>query len=92
MATWGVGASASAEVRAREHALEQVVRQTIGAMFVVALPIDDDLGPASLRGYVERNAIALLSNLGRSALDAPSPAWLGRDSPSAEIRGRDCGT
>jgi hypothetical protein len=87
VATWGVGASAPAEIRAREHALEQVVSQTIGAMSVVAVPIDDDPGPASLRGYVERNAIALLSNLGRPALDAPSPAWLGRGSASAEIRG-----
>lgn len=87
VATWGVGASAPADVRAREHALEQVVSQTIGAMSVVAVPIDDDAGPTSQRGYVERNAIALLSNLGRPALDAPSAAWLGRGSASPEIRG-----
>lgn len=86
VATWGVGDSAAAEVRAREHALEQVVSQTIGAMSVVCVPIDDDPGPASLRGDVERNAIALVSNLGRPALDAPSPAWLGRGSASPEIR------
>lgn len=87
MATWGIGASAPAEVRAREHALERVVSLTIGAMSVVAVPIDDDPGPASLRGYIERNAIALLSNLSRPPLDAPSPAWLGRSSASAEVRG-----
>ena len=30
-----------------------------------------------MRGYIERNAIALLSNYGKPAIDPPSPGWLG---------------
>lgn len=86
LASWGVGANAPADVRTSEHALEQLVSLTIGAMSVVCLPVEDEPGPTSLRGYVERNAIALLSNLVRSALDPPSPGWLGRSSASPELR------
>ncbi len=42
------------------------------------LAIDDEPGPNSLRGHLERNAIALLSNWGKEPLDRPSPDWLGR--------------
>jgi hypothetical protein len=41
-------------------------------------PIDDPPSRTSLRGYIERNSIALLSNLGKPQLDPPSPGWLGR--------------
>jgi hypothetical protein len=30
-----------------------------------------------VRGYIERNAIALLSNYNKAPLDPPSPGWLG---------------
>jgi hypothetical protein len=40
--------------------------------------INDDSGPDSLRGFVERNAIALLSNCGKEPLGSPSGNWLGR--------------
>ncbi|MAM93323.1 MAG: hypothetical protein CMI61_01570 [Parvibaculum sp.] len=42
------------------------------------LAIDDEPGPGSLRGYIERNAIALLSNCAREPLDPASGNWLGR--------------
>ncbi len=42
------------------------------------LDINDEPGPDSLRGNIERNAIALLSNYGKMSLDPPSPTWLGQ--------------
>jgi len=61
--TWDDRSSmAPADVRAGELALECAVSKTIGAMRFVWLRIDDEPGRNSLRGYVERNAIALLSN------------------------------
>lgn len=41
------------------------------------LAVLDAPGPDSLRGYIERNAIALLSNSGKQLLDPPSEDWLG---------------
>jgi hypothetical protein len=69
-----------ADIRAREGPLEARVSERIGAMPLLWLSIDDPPGPKSLRGLVERNAIALLSNFGRPPLDPPSPSWLGRSS------------
>lgn len=46
-------------------------------MSVLWLGIGDEPGPESGRGYIERNAIALLSNFGKEPLDPPSPGWLG---------------
>jgi hypothetical protein len=47
--------------------------------------IDDDRGPYSLRGYIEGNSIALLSNYRKPALDPPSRHWLGRHCGQKEI-------
>jgi hypothetical protein len=44
-----------------------------------------DAGPNSLRGYIERNSIALLSNFERVPLDPPSPSWLGLHSDRERI-------
>ncbi len=76
--TWGRGSSAPRDIREREQFLEGIVSRTIGAMPFLWLAVDDDPGPESLRGYVERNAIALLSNHGKAPIDPPSSAWLGR--------------
>ena len=75
--SWGKGSSAAREVRQREQFLEQAVSREIGAMPFLGLENRDERGSGSLRGFVERNSIALLSNLGKAALDAPSPRWLG---------------
>jgi len=69
--TWGDGHSAKSEVRKSEVALEKQVSTFIGAMPFLWLAIDDDAGPDSLRGYIERNSIALLSNYGKPPLDSP---------------------
>ena len=50
------------------------------------LNIDDRPGPESLRGYVERNAIALLAGGDGTATDPPSEGWLGRYCPREKVR------
>jgi hypothetical protein len=60
--TWGNGNTAERAVRDRELELERKVSCVIGDMSFLWVPIDDEAGPESRRGYVERNAIALLSN------------------------------
>ena len=74
------------EVRERELELEQAVSNVTGAMPFLWLAIEDEAGPASLRGYIERNSIALLSNLGKEAIDPPSRAWLGRHCDRERVR------
>ncbi|HKJ76462.1 MAG TPA: hypothetical protein VKA64_04585 [Gammaproteobacteria bacterium] len=84
--TWGKGSSAPREVRDGERNLEQQVSQTIGRMPILWLSIPDAPGPGSLRGTLERNAVALLSNYRRPALDPPSPDWLGHHSDREKVR------
>jgi hypothetical protein len=76
--TWGKGRTAKRDVRIGEQALEREVSQFIGNMPFLWLSVEDDAGPESRRGYIERNSIALLSNCNRPPLDPPSPDWLGR--------------
>jgi len=85
--TWGHGSSAPSEVRAMERTLEARVSTYIGAMPFLWLSVDDEPGPESLRGYIERNSIAVLSDWNKQALDPPSAAWLGRDCPRERICG-----
>jgi hypothetical protein len=84
--TWGKGNSAKRDVRSGEVALEHQVSQVVGNMSFLWLPIDDEAGPKSLRGYVERNSIALLSNYNKLALDPPSASWLGHQSDRERVR------
>jgi len=58
--------------------VEEMVSKTIRAMPFIWLEVGDGAGGSRTRDCVERNAIALLSNLNRPALDPPSPHWLGR--------------
>ena len=53
--SWGERRSAKGDVRSGEVALEHQVSQAIGNMWFLWLPIDDEPGPDSFRGYVERN-------------------------------------
>ena len=64
--------------RHSECRVEELVSRRIREMRVVFLPIDDAAGPDSLRGYIERNSIALLSVYARACFDPPSTQWLGR--------------
>lgn len=82
--TWGVGSSASRDIRAIEVDHERLVSSHIGAMPVLWVAVMDAPGPKSVRALLERSAIALLSRHGR-AQDQASEGWLGRFSPRAEI-------
>lgn len=84
--TWDVGNSATAEIRAGEIALEREVSRSIGALPFVWISIDDEPGAESERGYIERNAIALLSNYRKQPVDAPSAGWLGHYCDRERVR------
>jgi hypothetical protein len=94
--TWGVGSSGGdaaqrfaidrESIKAAEQPIEQEVSIILGAMPLLWLEIDDVPGPDSLRGYIERNAIALLSNHGKKPLDPQSKDWLGLSSNREKVR------
>ena len=84
--SWGQGSNAPAAVRAQELDIERMVSQFIGAMPFLWLAVDDEPGPGSLRGTIERNTIALLSNRGRQPIDPPSSAWLGLNCSRERVR------
>jgi len=84
--TWGQGSSAPRQIREAEIELEREVSRTIGNMPFVCIPIEDEPGPDSDRGRIERNAIALLSNFGRPPLDPPSDGWLGHFCDRERVR------
>jgi hypothetical protein len=85
--TWGRVASAPADVREGEQHLERLVSAYIGGMPFLYLGIEDEPGPDSLRGFIERNAIGLLSNYNCDQVDPPSSRWLGRLSSRERVRG-----
>jgi len=89
VSTWGQGSSAASTVREGERAMESAVSKTIGAMPFIWIPIEDAPGPNSLRGIVERGAIALLSNLGKAPLDPASGSWLGSHCPRRRVVASD---
>ena len=85
--TWGKGSSApSPEAIVAEKPLERQVSLVIGEMPFLWLGVDDPPGPQSQRGYIERNAIALLSSYGKNAIDPPSENWLGNHSPREKVK------
>ncbi|MGD9584706.1 MAG: hypothetical protein AB7V26_13695 [Lysobacterales bacterium] len=88
---WGNGSTMPAALRTCPAALlaeaehEQRVSKVIGNMSLLWVNVDDEPGPESLRSYIERNAIALLSN--RCApIEAGSGEWLGVHSVREKIR------
>lgn len=84
--TWDNGSSAPREIRLSEGPLERAVSKVIGATPFLWVAIDDEPGPDSLRGYVERNTIALLSNYDKEPLDPSSQNWLGRFCNRERVR------
>lgn len=87
VSTWSVGSTADRATREGEHALECCVSAIIRAMPFVSLGVNDEPGAESLRGYVERNSIALLSNYERTPLDPASAGWLGHHCSRDRVRG-----
>lgn len=84
--TWGQGNNAARDIREAERELESRVSTVIGRMPFLFVHIGDDPGPQSLRGVIERNAIALLSNSGKPPLDRASDGWLGAVCPRTRVR------
>jgi hypothetical protein len=94
--SWGVkgdATKASAELGLDRQALasteapvEQAVSSYIATMPFLWLDIGDEPGSDSLRGVIERNAIALLSNYDRVPFDLPSADWLGHSSDRHLVR------
>ena len=84
--TWGVRAPDTKGFRAAELALERRVSRVIGEMPLLWLRVDGPAGSTSRRGYIERNAIALLSNHDREPLDPPSDGWLDLDCPKGKVQ------
>ena len=95
--SWGVGNDPDTaakrlniernEIREAERSLEQAVSDYIGQMPFLWLDISDPPGRDSLRGMIERNSIALLSNYSKAPLDPPSSNWLGNHSDRERVRG-----
>lgn len=83
---WESGSNAAPAQRMAESDAEREVSRVIRHMPFLHLPVGDAAGPDSARGYVERNAIALLSSPMACALDPPSPGWLGWHARAPEIR------
>jgi hypothetical protein len=83
--TWG-DTSANSEIRSSEIALERAVSSVIREMPFLWLAIEDVPSPDSMRGRIERNSIALLSNFNKAPLDPPSPAWLGHRCNRDRVR------
>ena len=94
--SWGLGGNPGtaarrlgmerAEVRRSEAELEASVSCYIGAMPFLFLGVKDEPGPASERGFIERNAIALLSAYREASPDPASTGWLGRSSDRERVR------
>ena len=71
--------------------IEKLVSEHIRSMPPLWLEVGDEPRPNSMRGYIERNAIGLLSNYPKldtsEALDPPSTDWLGHHSQNEKVRG-----
>lgn len=79
----------SKEDRERELPLERDVSKVIGKIPFLWLVVNDEPGKESDRGYIERNAIALLSNYGKKdkeVLDRQSCGWLGQHSSRKKVQ------
>jgi hypothetical protein len=95
-ASWGVKGDPSkasaalglnrAEMLEAEAVVEKSVSSHIWSMPFLWLEINNQSGPDSARAYIVRNAIALLSNYQRPAIDPPSAGWLGRSSSRDFVR------
>ena len=84
--SWGEGNTAHREIRTAEIDFEREVSRVIGAMSFVYLSIEDEPGPDSLRGVIERNAVALLSNMNKVAVYPPAADWLGHYSDRERVQ------
>lgn len=83
---WGQGSSAGRERRLSELEHERRVSEYIRNLPFLWVAVGDEPGPNSDRAYLERNAIALVSNYDIPTLDPRGEDWLGKNCPSDAIR------
>jgi len=87
---WGVRWSSvdrdRSTVRDEEYVLERRVSTYVREQPFLWIALDDEPAADSDRAYVERNAIALLSNVEGQSIDPRANDWLGRHSRSRQIR------
>jgi hypothetical protein len=85
--TWGNGNHASASIRDDEGPLEKKVSEHIRRMPFIYLRVQDIPQAPNIRGVIEKNCIALLSNYlyPDCPIDPPSDNWLGHHSPNLSI-------
>ena len=85
--SWADGqSSAPKAVLDSERLLEMRVSAVIRDMPLLWLAVGDEASPERLRGYIERNSIALLSNFGKDPIDPPSASWLGHHCTREKVR------
>ena len=84
--SWGEKNKESKGDADSERRLEALVSRRIGQMNLVCLPVKDAPGPDSLRAFVKRNTVALLSGYVEGWIDPPSPHWLGNHCASERVR------
>lgn len=82
---WGEGSTADRERRLAELNHERRVSEYIRDLPFLWIDVDDEPRPESDRAYIERNAIALVSNHEKVAVDARADEWLGQESPHDKI-------
>lgn len=83
---WGHNSSATRITRENEHPLEVKVSEKIRSMPFLWLKVADSPGPHSLRKFIEKNSIALLSNYYNLPIDEPSKGWLGHHSLNVRVK------
>ena len=84
--SWGQGQTASKAIRNNEHPHEVRVSEHLADMTLLFVSIPDASGPGSMRGIIERNAIALLSGYRESSPDKPGSSWLGNHSAWEKVQ------
>ncbi|MCF8011642.1 MAG: hypothetical protein K9L17_11520 [Clostridiales bacterium] len=84
--TWGEGKTSNYYVRKTEHWMELKVSEKIRSMPFIWVKAEDKLGPGSVRNFIYKNAVALLSNYNRQVIDGPSNDWLGLYCSSEFVR------
>lgn len=84
--SWGQGSTTKKEVRLLEEPAEKKVSSIIREMPFLYLEVNDAPNPDSLRGLIERNSIALLSNFKKIPMDPPSNEWLGKRCMRERVR------
>lgn len=73
-------------LRDEEYILERRVSAYLREQPFLWVALDDEPGPDSDRARLERNALALLGNVGVRTVDPRRDDWLGRHSRSRSIR------